>query len=77
MEWIDTWDCKNCGATNSESRDGCHKCGFRRKRLLKPAMVPWVIVAFIISSIAVIKVYLDKSEHTDHGDNGVHHVEAH
>jgi len=62
MEWIDTWHCKSCGATNTESRDVCHKCGYRRKRLLKPAMVPWVIAAFVVSFIGVIKVYVDKSE---------------
>lgn len=59
MEWIDTWDCKTCGATNSESRDVCHKCGHRRKRLVKSFMVPWILLLFAGSFFMAVKMYLD------------------
>lgn len=72
MEWIDSWHCKSCGATNSESRDVCHKCGYRRKRLLKPAMVPWILAAFVFSFIGIIKVYVDNTLNAPHDEHGEH-----
>ncbi|MEL0117892.1 MAG: hypothetical protein VXB01_03030, partial [Opitutae bacterium] len=73
MEWIDTWQCKSCGATNSESSEVCHKCGARRRRLLKAAMVPWVLAAVMLGLIGLVKVYVDNNEHASHGDHGAAH----
>jgi len=73
MEWIDTWQCKSCGATNSESRDGCHKCGSRRRRLIKPIMVPWILAAITLGLIGVTKVYVDNNENAGHGDHAGGH----
>ena len=70
MEWIDTWQCKSCGATNSESREACHKCGSRRKRLIKVALVPWILALITFGFIGLIKVYVDNNERAGHGDHG-------
>ena len=67
MEWIDTWDCKTCGATNSESRDVCHKCGHRRKRLVKPFMVPWILLLFVFGFIIATKLYVERNEPISQG----------
>ncbi|MBT3469403.1 MAG: hypothetical protein HOD72_03170 [Opitutae bacterium] len=69
MEWIDTWDCKSCGADNSESKEACHKCGSRRKRLIKVAMVPWILAILVFGGIGLIKVYLDNNEKAGHGEH--------
>jgi len=73
MEWIDTWNCKSCGANNSESNEGCHKCGSRRKRLITVAMVPWILAVLVFGGIGLIKVYVDNYDkaHTgEHAEGG-------
>tara|TARA_Y100000588_G_scaffold212008_1_gene226114 strand:- start:166 stop:390 length:225 start_codon:yes stop_codon:yes gene_type:complete len=69
MEWIDSWNCKKCGSSESETHEVCHKCGYRRKRLINTTMVPWLLAILTFGGIGIIKLYVDANEHDSHGEH--------